>query len=324
MTLSSRSDVSGSKSSVLACESTRDACGDAVAFDAGTPVRLKGKKGTTLAFAPSRGVSRRRGDDVATDALGFESERRPFESNRPRWTRTRRGDGIGPIGRTSTFSVRLDIDALEPRARELVVTAAAFSEAFDAETLLAAAAGVADSCSRHRENDETSAGSPPRDFATRDDVDALVRAGIFRVTNTGHERKRAEDPCSSDSSEDFSDASVSRVTVSFASPDETETETEKRRSVVASGKNKPRVAARDTERASLAFASGRVRDAALSMLTDAARRPASRAVASHLESSLNQETRNALRARNKKKKAREPQPQPRAGRRDKWGPACLF
>ena len=302
MTLSSRSDVSGSKSSVLACESTRDACGDAVAFDAGTPVRLKGKKGTTLAFAPSRGVSRRRGDDVATDALGFESERRPFESNRPRWTRTRRGDGIGPIGRTSTSSVRLDIDALEPRARELVVTAAAFSEAFDAETLLAAAAGVADSCSRHRENDETSAGSPPRDFATRDDVDALVRAGIFRVTNTGDERKRAEDPCSSDSSEDFSDASVSRVTVSFASPDETETETEKRRSVVASGKNKPRVAARDTERASLAFASGRVRDAALSMLTDAARRPASRAVASHLESSLNQETRNALRARNKKKK----------------------
>ena len=304
MTLSSRSDVSGSKSSVLACESTRDACGDAVAFDAGTPVRLKGKKGTTLAFAPSRGVSRRRGDDVATDALGFESERRPFESNRPRWTRTRRGDGIGPIGRTSTFSVRLDIDALEPRARELVVTAAAFSEAFDAETLLAAAAGVADSCSRHRENDETSAGSPPRDFATRDDVDALVRAGIFRVTNTGHERKRAEDPCSSDSSEDFSDASVSRVTVSFASPDETETETEKRRSVVASGKNKPRVAARDTERASLAFASGRVRDAALSMLTDAARRPASRAVASHLESSLNQETRNALRAQKKKRAAR--------------------
>ena len=299
MTLSSRSDVSGSKSSVLACESTRDACGDAVAFDAGTPVRLKGKKGTTLAFAPSRGVSRRRGDEVATDALGFE--RRPFESNRPRWTRTRRGDGIGPIGGTSTSSVRLDIDALEPRARELVVTAAAFSEAFDAETLLAAAAGVADSCSRHRENDETSAGSPPRDFATRDDVDALVRAGIFRVTNTA-ERKQAEDPCSSDSSEDFSDASVSRVTVSFASPDETETETEKRRSVVASGKNKPRVAARDTERASLAFASGRVRDAALSMLTDAARRPANRAVASHLESSLNQETRNALRARNKKKK----------------------
>ena len=54
------------------------------------------QKGTTLAFAPLRGVSRRRGDEVATDALGFE--RRPFESNRPRWNRTRRGDGIGPIG----------------------------------------------------------------------------------------------------------------------------------------------------------------------------------------------------------------------------------
>lgn len=306
---SSRSDVSGSKSSVLACESTRDACGDAVAFDAGTPVRLKGKKGTTLAFAPLRGVSRRRGDEVATDALGFE--RRPFESNRPRWTRTRRGDGIGPIGRTSTSSVRLDIDALEPRARELVVTAAAFSEAFDAETLLAAAAGVADSRSRG-ENDETSAGSPPRDLATRDDVDALVRAGIFRVTNTA-ERKRAEDPCSSDSSDsDFSDASVSRVTVSFASPDDSDDsapENEKRRSVIAKdGKNKPkpRVAARDTERTSLAFASGRVRDAALSMLTDAARRPANRAVASHLESSLNQETRNALRAQKKRKKSLAP------------------
>jgi hypothetical protein len=183
----------------------------------------------------------------------------------------------------------------------LAVTAAALLDAFDAETLLAAAAGVADSRSRG-ENDETSAGSPPRDFATRDDVDALVRAGIFRVTNTA-ERKRAEDPCSSDSSEDFSDASVSRVTVSFASPDDSAPENEKRRSVIASGKNKPRVAARDTERTSLAFASGRVRDAALSMLTDAARRPANRAVASHLESSLNQEMRNALRAQKKKKKS---------------------
>jgi hypothetical protein len=202
----------------------------------------------------------------------------------------------------------------------LAVTAAALLDAFDAETLLAAADGVADSSggveNKKYQNVFARKTKKAHDAATREeDVRAAIRAGIFRVVRPtasgvpsplpagrGGSRRFA-DALSSDSagtaaeddpSEDESSASedsetsTSRVTVSFVSgafDEKKKNENEKTFEKTQKGLG---------DFPSLAFASARVRDAALSMLTDAARRPANRAVAALLESRADEETRNSL------------------------------
>lgn len=305
---------------VLVCEATRVACGDAVAFDEGTPLKLKGMRGLARAFSPLRLGETRLGE---TDATTEPSERdRDRNRNRFRFAsrepQRRRGDATGP--RRSRASARDDLDALEPRVKRLAVTAAALLDAFDAETLLAAADGVADSSggaqNKKYQNVFARKTKKAHDAATREeDVRAAIRAGIFRVVRPtasgvpsplpagrGGSRRFA-DALSSDSagtdaeddpSEDESSASedsetsTSRVTVSFVSgafDDKKKNENEKTFEKTQKGLG---------DFPSLAFASARVRDAALSMLTDAARRPANRAVAALLESRADEETRNSL------------------------------
>jgi hypothetical protein len=306
---------------VLVCEATRVACGDAVAFDEGTPLKLKGMRGLARAFSPLRLGETRLGE---TDATTEPSDRdRDRNRNRFRFAsrepQRRRGDATGP--RRSRASARDDLDALEPRVKRLAVTAAALLDAFDAETLLAAADGVADSSGGAqnkkyqnvfaRKTKKAHDASAPRE----EDVRAAIRAGIFRVVRPtasgvpsplpagrGGSRRFA-DALSSDSagtdaeddpSEDESSASedsetsTSRVTVSFVSgafDEKKKNENEKTFEKTQKGLG---------DFPSLAFASARVRDAALSMLTDAARRPANRAVAALLESRADEETRNSL------------------------------
>ena len=328
-----RADAVTVRSRVLACERTRAACGDAVAFDSGTPVKLKGKRRATRAFAPARRVSAPFGGGT-TDENGPRT---------PDVDRTRPDDGIPSVRPVpsigSSVSVRVDIDALEPRARGLVVAAAAFSDAFDADRLLAAAGGVAASRIRGASDASRPSARARAPAATREDVRALVRAGTFRRVASVHDASarsgfeavegalrdddasrsgaaRAEKAARRDSEEEnrrvssrssFSDASeedsrsssssssssVSRVTVAFSSRASKSDEawSAKPAAVVAA----PRRARRASFGDSLAFASGRVRAAARSMLTDAARRGANRAVAAHLESSLDENTKRALR-----------------------------
>ena len=298
---------------VLVCEATRDACGDAVAFDEGTPLKLKGMRGLARAFAPLR-LGETRFSLGETDATTEPSDRdRDRNRNRFRFAsrepRNRRGDAKGPLPRRSRDSARVDLDALEPRVKRLAVTAAALLDAFDAETLLAAADGVADSSggrkTKTKKNQNVFPREKARDAATREeDVRAAIRAGIFRVVRStasdvpsplpaGREGSIRPDALSSDSagtdaeedpsedepSSEDSETSTSRVTVSFVSG-------------FGEKKNEKTRGLGDFQ--SLAFASARVRDAALSMLTDAARRPANRAVASLLESRADEETRNCL------------------------------
>jgi hypothetical protein len=225
------------------------ACGDAVAFDEGTPLKLKGMRGFARAFAPLRLGETRLGE---TDATTEPSDRdRDRNRNRFRFAsrepQRRRGDATGP--RRSRASARDDLDALEPRVKRLAVTAAALLDAFDAETLLAAADGVADSSggaqNKKYQNVFARKTKKAHDAATREeDVRAAIRAGIFRVvrpTASGVPSplpagrggsRRFTDALSSDSagtdaeddpSEDESSASedsetsTSRVTVSFVS-----------------------------------------------------------------------------------------------------------
>ena len=307
---------------VLVCEATRVACGDAVAFDEGTPLKLKGMRGLARAFSPLRLGETRLGE---TDATTEPSDRdRDRNRNRFRFAsrepQRRRGDATGP--RRSRASARDDLDALEPRVKRLAVTAAALLDAFDAETLLAAADGVADSSGgaqkKNYQNVFARKTKKTHDAATREeDVLAAIRAGIFRVvrpTDSGVQSplpagrggsRRFADALSSDSagtdaeddpSEDESSASedsetsTSRVTVSFVSgafDDKKKNENENEKTFEKTQKGLG-------DFPSLAFASARVRDAALRMLTDAARRPANRAVAALLESRADEETRNSL------------------------------